>query len=402
MVLSSISRRKGRYFRCIAVFVIIYACFLIVGGQLRLTLSQLVQSNQRTQDWSARESEKGHQYQNKTAVAMNTLSEQGYITENNSKIEGNGFKNRMDASNRVMYSEKEMQVQLKAIHEHGEKTINLRHDKCEQRLPQCLIIGNYKSGTQELLEFMYMHPRIRIYREPLFELNFFGGKNYANGLDWYKKQMPCSYTGQITVEKSPSYFQEPESPEQIYAMNPKIKLIALVREPIARTLAHFSYSKHIAKRYDNNFDNCAIDSKTGNITKDCFFIKHSIYDEGMERYLRLFNKSQIMIVDSVDFKDNPFKVLHEIETFLNIEHIINENQFVYIKEKGFYCIRSVQDSKEVTCYDQKRGRSQGSTATNSVNINKVTRNKLVEFFKPRNERFFEQIGQRFDWQYERS
>ena len=388
-----IIRRKNKYVRCLAIFVIIYACFLIIGDHVRLSLTQGIKFSK---NWHAAEAKTAHQFLNKTADTNNTFSERANTREGVNSSDG------MQSSYHVTYSETEIQVQIKAIHEHGEKTINLQHDKCEQRLPQCLIIGNYKSGTQELLEFMYMHPRIRIYREPLFELNFFGGKNYENGLDWYKKQMPCSYTGQITVEKSPSYFQEPAAPTNIYAMDPKIKLIVLVREPIARALAHFSYSKHIAKRYDNKFDNCAIDSKTGDITKDCFFIKHSVYDEGMERYLRLFDQSQIMVVDSVDFKNNPFKVLHRIETFLEIEHIIDENQFVYIKEKGFYCIRSVQDSQRVTCYDQKRGRSHDNTGANNLNINTATKKKLLDFFRPRNERLFQLIGQRFDWQYEES
>ena len=77
----------------------------------------------------------------------------------------------------VVYSEDEVQVQLKGIHELGEKIIGLEHDKCRQRLPECLILGNFKCGTQELLEFMYMHPRIRIYREPHFELHFFTGES---------------------------------------------------------------------------------------------------------------------------------------------------------------------------------------------------------------------------------
>ena len=391
MAFSFLVRRKGKYFRCLTILVIIYACSLFIGGHFNIAPGQVAKFRM---DWHATEAQMDNGPTNKSVVVEHTVLERRGANINSSEVKDDS-EIGMANSYQVTYSEKEVQVQLKAIHEHGEKIINLHHDRCEQRLPECLIIGNYKSGTQELLEFMYMHPRIRIYREPLFELNFFGGKNYENGLNWYKRQMPCSYTGQITVEKSPSYFQEPAAPTNIYAMNPKIKLIALVREPIARALAHFSYSKHIAKKYDNNFDKCAIDSKTGNITKDCFFIKHSVYDEGMERYLKLFDKSQIIVVDSVDFKNDPFRVLHEIETFLGIEHVIEENQFVYIKEKGFYCIRPIKDDKKVTCYDQKRGRS----STTNLDIGEVTMKKLVEYFKPRNERFFQQIGQRFDWQY---
>jgi hypothetical protein len=35
-------------------------------------------------------------------------------------------------------------------------------------------------------------------------------ENYLKGLDWYRKKMPHSFKGQITIEKSPSYFVTPE------------------------------------------------------------------------------------------------------------------------------------------------------------------------------------------------
>lgn len=243
---------------------------------------------------------------------------------------------------------------------------------------------------------MFMHPRIRIYREPLFELNFFAG-TYHKGIEWYKKQMPCSYENQITVEKSACYFQESDSPARIHARNSSIKLIVLVREPIVRALAHFSYSKHVAKKYQDKFYRCAFDSTSGAINRDCFAIKHSIYDEGMSRYLQLFNRNQIKLIDGDDFKNDPYAVLHDIETFLDIEHVIERKSFVFIKEKGFHCVRSIRNSSSVTCYDKNRGRKDGAKIMNT--ISNTTMKKLKEFFKPHNDRFFQQISQNFNWQY---
>lgn len=43
------------------------------------------------------------------------------------------------------------------------------------------------------------------------EVHFFDRDvNYNKGLEWYRMQMPHSYPGQITIEKSPSYFVTPE------------------------------------------------------------------------------------------------------------------------------------------------------------------------------------------------
>ncbi len=46
--------------------------------------------------------------------------------------------------------------------------------------------------------------------------------------------MPCSRWDQLTIEKSGNYFVEEDTPERIHAMNPKIKLLLIVRNPVTR------------------------------------------------------------------------------------------------------------------------------------------------------------------------
>lgn len=55
---------------------------------------------------------------------------------------------------------------------------------------------------------LYLHPSIQ---KAGGEVHFFDrDENYLKGLDWYRKKMPHSFRGQITIEKSPSYFVSPE------------------------------------------------------------------------------------------------------------------------------------------------------------------------------------------------
>ena len=55
---------------------------------------------------------------------------------------------------------------------------------------------------------LYLHPRIQ---KAGGEVHFFDrDENYMKGLEWYRKKMPHSFRGQITIEKSPSYFVSPE------------------------------------------------------------------------------------------------------------------------------------------------------------------------------------------------
>jgi len=69
-------------------------------------------------------------------------------------------------------------------------------------------MGVRKCGTRALLEMLYLHPKIQ---KATGEVHFFDrDENYNKGLEWYRMQMPHSYYGQITIEKSPSYFVTPE------------------------------------------------------------------------------------------------------------------------------------------------------------------------------------------------
>jgi [heparan sulfate]-glucosamine 3-sulfotransferase 5 len=80
--------------------------------------------------------------------------------------------------------------------------------RTSRRLPQAIIIGVRKCGTRALLEMLALHPRVQ---KAAGEVHFFDrDDNYRRGLEWYRRKMPHSFRGQITIEKSPSYFVTPE------------------------------------------------------------------------------------------------------------------------------------------------------------------------------------------------
>uniref|UniRef100_A0A9L0ILA7 Sulfotransferase n=1 Tax=Equus asinus TaxID=9793 RepID=A0A9L0ILA7_EQUAS len=101
-------------------------------------------------------------------------------------------------------------------------------DYGEKKLPQALIIGVKKGGTRALLEAIRVHPDVRAVG---VEPHFFD-RNYEKGLEWYRNVMPKTLDGQITMEKTPSYFVTSEAPKRIHSMAKDIKLIVVVRDPV--------------------------------------------------------------------------------------------------------------------------------------------------------------------------
>lgn len=72
-------------------------------------------------------------------------------------------------------------------------------------------------------------------------MHFFD-KFYHRGPEWYRQRMPATLPGQITMEKTPSYWVTRLAPKRVYAMNPSVKLLAVVRDPVTRAVSDYTQS----------------------------------------------------------------------------------------------------------------------------------------------------------------
>jgi hypothetical protein len=129
------------------------------------------------------------------------------------------------------------------------KTYNSSQQGPQRRFPNALIIGVKKGGTGALLEFIQWHPDVRATGK---EVHFFDN-NYDKGLDWYRSQMLATIDGQITLEKTPKYFVTERAPKMIHEMNPKVKLILVVRDPTTRAVSDYTQGvveKNVTKRFE--------------------------------------------------------------------------------------------------------------------------------------------------------
>lgn len=299
------------------------------------------------------------------------------------------------------------------------------NQSCKKQFPSCLLIGVYKCGTRELMDFISMHPNIEIKTDP-YEFSYFNSPRYRDdnsSLNWYRQKMPCVYNDQISMMKNPGYFPNALVPGRIYKSNKDIKLILMVRDPVQRFISHVWFNhplftfvqlnkyidanlyreqispvnasvvKHTNKsrpgklRLKTNFRKTQQRSISSEIRK---LLQLSIYDEPYQRYLRYFNKDQILIIESGEFKNNPASVLFRIESFLNLPHRIPKDRIVYNTQKKYYCIKSLNGSH--VCYSQRRGRQYTKEIISS------TQQKLQNYFHPHNEHFFSLIGKRFNWE----
>ena len=268
-----------------------------------------------------------------------------------------------------------------------------QEETLQRRLPQCLIIGEMKCGTRALLAYMGLHPDIVVAKQ---EANFFDAY-YSKGLDWYRDQMPLSMSGQITVEKTPSYYRTPGSLERIRSMNASIKVILLVRDPIDRSVSdwleicrQFRDGRiKVSERICQTYEGSGILTSTGAINSNNQFISHSIYSQSINRWTRSFAiGTQLLVIDGDEFVSDPLSQLARVEKFLGLRNYLTKKNVVFNEEKGFHCM--VSDSGHKKCLSKTKGAPH-------PDLQPDIEEKLRKYYKIYNQRFYEAVHHDFGW-----
>ncbi|NIQ15891.1 MAG: sulfotransferase, partial [Candidatus Dadabacteria bacterium] len=110
-------------------------------------------------------------------------------------------------------------------------------------LPNYLIIGGQKCGTNSLYAYLANHPNVR----PALtkEIRFFD-KYYQRGINWYKVCFPFKFDQNlhkgsiIAGEATERYLEYPHAPKRVREALPHVKLILLLRNPVDRAYSHYS------------------------------------------------------------------------------------------------------------------------------------------------------------------
>ncbi|XP_070595845.1 heparan sulfate glucosamine 3-O-sulfotransferase 3A1-like [Erythrolamprus reginae] len=256
----------------------------------------------------------------------------------------------------------------------------------DKRLPQAVIIGVKKGGTRALLEFLRVHPDVRAAGA---EPHFFD-RNYGRGLAWYRELMPRTLDGQITMEKTPSYFVTKEAPARISSMSKDTKLIVVVRDPVTRAIS--DYTQTLSKKPDiPSFESLTFKNRTtGLIDTSWSAIQIGIYAKHLENWLLYFPLGQILFVSGERLISDPAGELGRVQDFLGLKRIITDKHFYFNKTKGFPCLKKAEGSSKPHCLGKTKGRTH-------PDIDQRVVQRLREFYRPFNMKFYQMTGHDFGW-----
>jgi hypothetical protein len=256
-------------------------------------------------------------------------------------------------------------------------------------LPDFLIVGAQKCGTTSLYNYMIQHPVIL----PAFkkEVRFFD-RHFGKGMKWYQAHFSMlleARLGQrrcLTGEATPYYIFHPEASNRILSLNPEIKVILLLRDPVDRTYSHYNHRVRVG-REARSFEDVLRDSsmktspdKRRAVTKNWLengykayvhfppeiLLNWSIYADYISDWITNFSKDRMLVLSSEEFFTNPAITVYQVFDFLGL---------------------SQWEMKEWPVH----------MAGHYSRMKENTRRRLSKYFRPHNQRLYRFLDHNFKW-----
>lgn len=174
-------------------------------------------------------------------------------------------------------------------------------------------IGVQKAGTSWLAEIINEHPNIYIH--PKKEAHFFNKEKFYLNTFHYEKTFK-SKNEKVIGEITPAYISEKNVAKRIYEYNPKIKLIAILRDPTERAISQ--YKMEMARNTIEK-NNGLWDAFNRNLPKYGPMKERGHYKEHINRFYTYFKKEQILILHYKDLKKNPLNFIRTVFSFLDVD-----------------------------------------------------------------------------------
>lgn len=234
--------------------------------------------------------------------------------------------------------------------------------------PNLFIVGQPKSGTTALHQFLGQHPEI--YMSSIKEPHFFCSDFHLESDRAYAKQRFFDFRSEsaylqlfakageakVVGESSTNYLYSQVAAEKIHNFNPEAKIIIILREP-ARYLysLHSHYVKFTEENEPDFLTALNLESErkqekniSPRVTSPSYlyYSQRIKYYQQVKRYCDRFSTDQIKIVIFEEFKSENERIYREILEFLGVDpSFIPEYDAVNVnKEVKFKAINNLVNS----------------------------------------------------------
>lgn len=199
------------------------------------------------------------------------------------------------------------------------------------RLPTFIVVGGSKCGTSSLHYYLSLHPEVWMSRPK--ELFFFSGSdqrastgrrrgNWWRGEDWYRSHFRT--VRRACGEATPSYVNHVRSPhaaERMRRLIPDVRLVQLVRDPMARLRSHYLMARRDPHLPPISFAEFVQSGRFAD------YVARSDYGTGMARLLEHFPREQLLVLESADLDRDRARTLSRLFAFIGVDPTFQSDAF---------------------------------------------------------------------------
>ncbi len=243
---------------------------------------------------------------------------------------------------------------------------NFRADTARLRSdPSFLVLGAQNCGTAALWRYLGHHRQVILSTRR--NVGYFADAHYR-GADWYRSHFPLRATlamesarigaDCITGESSSHYLWSATAAPRVKRELPNIKLVVLLRDPVERAWAHHGQNtaagierRNFARCIQTEFDLIErlerrdgaerrqreigrkySDRREVAETRDVLdggqfgYVRNGMYGTQLRPWLHLFSPSQLCVIETEAFREDPSTTYRTVLDFLGLEHELAGNE----------------------------------------------------------------------------
>lgn len=176
-----------------------------------------------------------------------------------------------------------------------------------------MIIGAMKCGTTTLADILAEHPQVCFSSKK--EPDFFGKvKDWKTALPEYQKLFNPA-KGQVLGEASPNYTAFPMMKgvwDDLYEFNPDLRLIYIMRDPVARILSHYMHNLNRGRHKHESIEQV--------IFRNPGYIWRTSYYMQIKPFIEKFGRQQVLLLTFEAFMHDKAGIMRQVADFLNIDY----------------------------------------------------------------------------------
>ena len=224
-------------------------------------------------------------------------------------------------------------------------------------LPTFLIVGAQKAGTTALYYALSKHPEVFMsaVKEPAyFVAEEASGATAGPGdrdhspvatLEAYRELFSEAGTAVARGESSTSYLHTPAAAARIKERLPDVKLIAILRDPVARAYSNFLHLVRDGREPLHDF-RAALAAEAQRREEGWSlswrYREKGLYGAQLESYRDLFGPEQLRCYLYEDYDDDPHSTLRDVYRFLGVESDFEQDLSLRLNVGGVPKSKSLQ------------------------------------------------------------